>query len=90
MSSYSAVAQQIIQTTPPPYPMHCDVVEYESEKGALYLQIYVQEYCDLAEYKVAEIADWLNGLLKRLNTHPLITEKYAPRVSEEVPNGRRS
>jgi len=87
MSSYSAIAQEIIQTTPPPYPMRLDVLEFPGEAGSLYLQIYVHEYADLAEYKVAEIAAWLNGLLKRLNTHPLISEKYAPRVSEEVPNG---
>lgn len=85
MSSYCIIAQKIINENPPPYKMYVDVIEYEDEPGACYITIYVQDYADLPESRVQHIADWLNNLLKLLNTHPLVSAKYSYRIMEGNP-----
>lgn len=85
MGSYCVVAEKIINENPPPYKMHVDVLEYADEPGACYVAIYVQDYVDLPRYKVQYIVDWLNQLLGKLNTHPLVGAKYSYRIMEENP-----
>lgn len=86
MSRYDAVAQQIVNTSNPPFGITVSVVEYPDDPpGALYLRIYVREYYDFKKSRVQHITDWLNALVKKLNNHPLVLGTYSIEVSEEEP-----
>ncbi len=75
MSSYDTGAQEIIHSTPAPYPgIKFDVVEYPDVKDLIFLRFYADNLYSFSDDKMHSIADWMNTLLNRLNSLPLLAK----------------
>lgn len=75
MNSYDSGAQEIIHSTPAPYPgINFDVVEYEEIKNLMFLRFYADNLYSFSDSQLESIAEWMNKLLKRLNEAPLLSK----------------
>jgi hypothetical protein len=68
MSNYDKIAESILHNDPPPHNYIVDVVEKDDEPGLMYLRLYADDILGKSESKAADLADWLNKILNKLNT----------------------
>lgn len=86
MSDYCHVAKSILRQHPVPYKTFiCDIVELVEYPGIVFLMMYAANLAEFSDYQIANITEWLNSIKKILNGHPLISAKYAHRISQEDP-----
>lgn len=73
MTSYDEAAKDIIHSWPAPYPnIHMDVVEYKEVPGMVFLRFYADNLYSFSDSQLVSIAEWINSLLNKLNSLPLL------------------
>lgn len=73
MTSYDSAAREIIHSTPAPYSnILFDVVEYEDKPGIVVLRFYADNLYSFSDNQLVSIAEWMNLLLNKLNSLPLL------------------
>lgn len=83
-SYYDSVAKHIIHSTPPPYKgLKVDITELEEYPKVVFIVLYDYNIAEFNDTQIADITEWLNGLLKKLNSHALVRGKYAMYISTE-------
>lgn len=75
MSNYDSGAKQILHDTPAPYSdIYFDVVEYDDKPGIVFLRFYADNLYSFSDGQLTSIAEWMNALLNRLNSAPLLAK----------------
>ncbi len=75
MSNYDSGAKEIIHNTPAPYKgIKFDVVEYPQIKDLIFLRFYADNLYSFSDDQLHSIADWMNTLLGKLNSLPLLAK----------------
>jgi len=76
-SFYDTYAAKIIREVPAPYPgIKFDVVEYPDIQGLIFLRFYADNLYSFSDSQLESIAPWMNTLLNKLNSSPLMLAKY--------------
>lgn len=76
-SFYNDYAAKIIREVPAPYPgIKFDVVEYPEIRGLVFLRFYADNLYSFSDSQLESIAPWMNQLLNKLNSSPLMLAKY--------------
>jgi hypothetical protein len=84
MTNYDSGAKEIIHSTPAPYPdIRFDIVEYEDKPGIVVLRFYAENLYSFSDNQLVSIAEWMNILLGKLNSLPLLA-KYTWECVEYV------
>ena len=84
MTSYDTGAKEIINSIPAPYPgIRFDVVEKKDIPGLLFLRFYSENLFSFSDSQLVSIAEWMNKLLNRLNSAPLLAKYTWERVDYE-------
>jgi len=84
MTSYDSAAREIINSTPAPYSgIRFDVVEKQDVPGLLFLRFYTENLFSFSDSQLVSIAEWMNKLLDRLNSAPLLAKYTWERVDYE-------
>lgn len=75
MTSYDSGAKETIRCTPAPYSdIRFDVVEYEDKPGIVVLRFYADNLYSFSDNQLVSIAEWMNTLLGKLNSLPLLAK----------------
>jgi hypothetical protein len=84
LTSYDSAAKEIINSTAAPYSgIRFDVVEKEDVPGLLFLRFYSENLFTFSDSQLVSIAEWMNKLLNRLNSAPLLAKYTWERVDYE-------
>lgn len=84
MTSYDSGAKEIIHSTPAPYSgIKFDIVEYPEIKDMVFLRFYADNLFSFSDAKLVSIAEWMNVLLGRLNSLPLLAKYTWECVADE-------
>jgi len=76
-SFYDTYAAKIIREVLAPYPgIKFDVVEYPDIQGLIFLRFYADNLYSFSDSQLESIAPWMNTLLNKLNSSPLMLAKY--------------
>lgn len=76
-SFYDDYAAKIIREVPAPYPgIKFDIVEYPDKPGIVILRFYADNLYSFSDNQLESIAPWMNTLLNKLNSSPLMLAKY--------------
>jgi hypothetical protein len=72
-SYYDTAAKEIIHSLPAPYSnIRMDVVEYKDKPGIVVLRFFANNLYSFSDNQLVSIAEWMNELLKQLNSKPLL------------------
>lgn len=72
-SYYDGAAKDIIHQWPAPYSgIRMDVVEYKEMPGIVVLRFHADNLYSFSDSQLVSIAEWMNTLLKQLNSKPLL------------------
>lgn len=75
MSNYDSGAKEVIHSTPAPYSgLTFDVVEYPDRPGIMVLRFYADNLYSFSDSQLHSIAEWMNKLLNKLNSLPLMAK----------------
>lgn len=75
MSNYDSGAREVIHNTPAPYKgLVFDVVEYDDRPGIMVLRFYADNLYSFSDSQLVSIAEWMNRLLNKLNSLPLMAK----------------
>lgn len=84
MTNYDTGAQEIIHSIPAPYPgIKFDVVEYPEIKDLVFLRFYADNLFSFSDSQLVSIAEWMNLLLGKLNSLPLLAKYTWECVQDE-------
>lgn len=74
---YDTFAAGIIREVPAPYSgIIFDIVEYPNMPGLVFLRFYADNLYSHSDSQLVSIAEWMQKLLDKLNSHPLMLAKY--------------
>lgn len=79
--AYDTIAESILHGNPPPYNYIVDIVEKDDMPGCAYLRLYADDILGKPESNAEQLADWLNIVLKQLNTWT--TAKWTYEMAEK-------
>jgi len=84
MTSYDSGAREIIHSTPAPYRgIKFDIIEKRGVAGLLFLRFYSENLFSFSDSQLVSIAEWMNKLLNKLNSAPLLSKYTWERVDYE-------
>jgi hypothetical protein len=81
MTNYDYIGKKILHEHPPPHGYIVDVVEKDDEPGIVYLRLYGDDINNKADWRVADLTQWLNDILYKLN-NSLSIGKYTWEMSQ--------